>query len=263
MVNNASFDSATVLGIVREVVSAAMILDTDTTVGSAGSQVLITMSGFSKEQFNVEISNYEQAVDAVNEYNGAKQSLQTILPPDGFLPTAPLGDAAIRTACSVLFRRNAVVIRVFTGPLPDSSINQLSIATLRISKLLDAHVLSHAVQPGLETRPAPNLRGDPNISVAKGSKFSLHLDNVVDASAVRIAEVANYNVVLSAGVGNVDGTYSFYAVGEGKTLVKLCVAHEKNLSVSATEVWVAVTAGDDNAEREEKEAQGTREIVSR
>lgn len=214
----------------------------------------------------MEISNYERLTDAVNEYNEAKQTLQTILPPNEFLPTEPLGDDAIRTACSVLFRRNAVVIRVFSYPAPGSNINQLSVMTLRISKLLDTHISSHAVRGGLEARPTPNLREDTNVSIAKGSKFSLHLDNVVDASVVRIAEVADYNVVLSASVGDVDGTYSFYAVGEGKTPVKLCVAHEKNLSVSATEVWVTVTAeeeGDDSGDEKTEDSSKIQEIVSR
>ena len=248
MVNNAPFDATAVLEVVRQVISGATVVDTDTTVGSAGSQVLFTMSTPSKKQlYNIEISNYERLVDAVNEYDRAKQSLQEILSPDEFLATAPLGDAAIRTACSVLFRRNAVMIRIFTTPQVDSDINQLSLTSLRVSKLLDAHVVSHAVQRGMEARPAPNLRGETSISVVKGSKFSLHLDNVVDASAIRIAEVAEYNVVLSAGVGSVDGAYGFYAVGEGKTLVKLCVAHKENLSISATEVWVTVTAEDQRA----------------
>jgi hypothetical protein len=121
-----------------------------------------------------------------------------------------------------------------------------------VSQLLDKHITTHAVQPGLEARPKPALRGDSSITVANGANFSLHLDNIADANVVKIAEVADSNVVLSAGPGDVSGRYSFYAVGEGKTLVKLCVAHGNNLSVSATEVWVTVTAKveDDDGGRE-------------
>lgn len=246
MVNNASFDSAAVLSIVRRVISNATIKDTDITVGSAGSQILIIMStpAKEKEQFNVEISNYERLIDAVSEYNNSKKTLQRILPAEDFLATKPLGDDAIRTACSILFRRNALVVRVSTHPLPGSDINQVSLTTLHVSQFLDTHITTHAVQPGLEARPNPILRGDSSTSVVNGARFSLHLNNVDDASAVKIAEVADPKFVLSAGPGDVNGKYDFYAAGVGQTLVKLCVAHGKNLSVSATEVVVTVTAGE-------------------
>jgi hypothetical protein len=266
LINTAACDPHTLLRLLKPILHKSEIADTDTLVGSAGSQVLTIFSGIPShsEPLNIEISNYESFPDARNAYIEQKDTLQTILPPDSFLPTPSLGDAAIRTPYSVTWRRNSVVLRAFTAATPTSDADAISPFLLRIARLLDQHIASHSVSSGNEARPAPTLRGEPAISVPVNSSFEVHLDDLDNTHAVKIAEVDDHKIVLPTALGASDGKFTFHALESGRTTVRLCVKHVKNITVSATEVVVTVTGkqddengdSDDNGDNDDKGDNG-------
>jgi hypothetical protein len=243
LINNASCDPATVLGIISPVLSGAEIQFTDTLVGSSGCQILTGFLdiGFHSKVLNIEISNLENYRDAVSMFEERKSNLQCIVPADQIIPTDSVGDDVIRTAYSTTFRRNSLIIRIFTAATPRSNPQQIAKTLLHISHLLDTHIITHALPAGSEARPTPSLREEPTISIRTKTRFSLHLDGVSNTSEVKIAEVEDRGVVLPVGPGGNDGKFEFYATGEGATDLRLCVADGEKLVVSATKVAVEVT----------------------
>jgi hypothetical protein len=243
LINNASCDPATVFGIINPVLSDTKIQFTDTLVGSSGCQILTGFldSGFHSEVLNIEITNLEDSRDAASIFEKRKSDLQRIVPADKIIPTVSVGDDVIRTAYNTTFRRNSLIIRVFTAATPDSDPQHIAGTLLHISHLLDTHIITHTLPAGSEARPTPSLREEPITSIRAKTRFSLHLDGLSNVSNVKIAEVEDRGVVLPVGPGGDDGKFEFYAMGEGTTVVRLCVADEKKLFVSATVVTIEVT----------------------
>jgi hypothetical protein len=242
LVNNAVLDPQTVRGLVSATIPSAQIESTDSIVSSRGCQVLTNLSGLSPhfQSLHVEISNYEHSAEAQAHYDRLASSLRRTVPSNPFQEPHALGDAATCTVSHVMWRRNSVLTRIFVTVMPESDLKHISNLLLDIATSVDGHLQEGAVSPGREMRPRSSVCEGPALSTPVGRRFSVHLDDVSDTQRVRVSEVDDRSVVLPAGPGQDDGAFEFYALKEGQTEVRLCVAHSKTLTGCVAEVKINV-----------------------
>ncbi|PGH23137.1 hypothetical protein AJ80_02768 [Polytolypa hystricis UAMH7299] len=166
-----------------------------------------------RSPFHTEITNYEDPRGAANTFRQHSSSLVHVNLAHDFVGPSHLGDECIRIPYHILFRRNPLAVRVFTGAGMETNPKTLPQLMLDISNLLDDHINNHPLHHAGTKNIAPLPKRFETTSRWKlGNRVSIHIDQLDNSHGVRIPEVQDRDVLVPTHLGREDdNTFEFAA----------------------------------------------------